>query len=389
MAGLSHFFRLILLAAFAVSAPAMADDRVDEFLRGFDEMALWHDNRDPVPVRKWNQNLRVRVTGPMSSNYDELVMGHLNKIAGLAKLRVERSAPGATDENLLIVFDESSYYVVNGRRAGCVAETRYSANGVIAKATLTINLNMGSELRQCIIHELMHAIGFPGHPHGINTVLSYVYKSETLTEIDQMSLRVLYDSRIQSSMLHLPALMAARQIIAEQLGLIQPKGDASAYGKKHFENALRYLNESAENGNLFALRQLGSAYFFGQYVARDEAAGVAWWRRGADADDPNSQFLMGLAADNSRDLPRNPEDAVTWYRRAADRGQPNALNELAVHYRDGAGTARDPVSAYVLFRLAEKYGVEGAGKNRAALIATMSPEQITEGERRVAAWKPK
>lgn len=371
-----------------MSAPAMADDRVDEFLRGFDEMALWHDNRDPVPVRKWNQNLRVRMTGPMSSNYDDLVMEWLNKIAGLAKLKVERVAPGATDENLLILFDESSYYVVNGRRAGCVAETRYSANGVIAKATLTINLNMGLGLRQCIIHELMHAVGFPGHPHGINTVLSYMYQSETLTEIDQMSLRILYDPRIQASMLHLPALMAARQIIAEQLGLIAAKGDASAYGKKHFESALRYLIEYGEKGNLFAQRQLGNAYFFGQYVERDEATGIAWWRRGADADDPNAYFLLGIAADNSRDLPRNPEDAVAWYRRAADRGHPNALNELAVHYRDGSGTARDPVSAYMLFRLAEERGVNVAGRNRAKLLATMTPEEIAEGERRVAAWKP-
>lgn len=372
-----------------VAAPALADDRVDAFLRGFDEMALWHDNRDPVPIRKWTQNLRVRITGPMSSNYDDLVMQALAKIAGLAKLKVERTAPGATDENLLILFDESSYYIVNGRRAGCVAETRYSASGVISKATLTINLNMGSSLRQCIIHELMHAVGFPGHPHGIDTVLSYVYASESLTPIDQMSLRILYDPRIQPSMLHLPALMAARQIIAEQLGLIQPKGDAAAFGKKHFDNALRYLNEAAEKGNFFALRQLGSAYFFGQYVARDEAAGIAWWRRGAEADDVNSYYLLGLAADSSRDLPRSPETAVTWYRRAADHGHAYALNELASHYRDGTGVERDAVAAYMLFRLAEERGVNLAGRNRAKLVASMSDDEIAEAERRVAAWKPK
>jgi hypothetical protein len=42
----------------------------------------------------------------------------------------------------------------------------------------------------------------------------------------------------------------------------------------------------------------------------------------------------------------------------------------------------------MLFRLAEERGVNAAGRNRAKLLATMTPEEIAEGERRVAAWKP-
>ena len=36
----------------------------------------------------------------------------------------------------------------------------------------------------CIVHEAMHAFGFPSHPHDADSVLNNVYRRRTLTPLD-------------------------------------------------------------------------------------------------------------------------------------------------------------------------------------------------------------
>ncbi len=377
-----RLFCLAVLALLIVApGPASANDKLDLYLRGFDEMVLWHDNRTPVSARKWRVPLRVRMTGPMSASYDDLVMERLNRIAGIAGLAVARSA---ADENFLIEFDESSGYIISGRTASCYATTRLGTSGEIVYAKLVINLRVGSGLRRCIVHELMHAFGFPGHPHGINTILSYVHQAETLTDIDEMSLRLLYDPRVTLGMYHLPALIVARRLIAEKLDLDDPE----KYGRKYLDAAVGYLTEAGEKGNVFVQAQLGNAYFFSQYVEKDEAKAVAWWRRAAEAKHPDAQFRLGFAAATGRGMPRDDKAAAEWYRLSSERGYPVALNNLGLLYRDGRGVERDPVMAFMLLRVAETRGYTGAINARVQMAATMSADQITEAERRAAEWKP-
>jgi hypothetical protein len=376
------FCLLVLALLIAGPGPAFANDKLDLYLRGFDEMALWRDNREPVGVRKWRVPLRVRMTGPMSSSYDDLVMERLSRIADVAGLAVERSA--ASDENFLVEFDESSGYIIAGRMAGCYASTRLGASGEIVHAKLVVNLRVGSGLRRCIIHELMHAFGFPGHPHGLNTVLSYVHQAEALTDIDEMSLRLLYDPRVTVGMYHLPALLVARRLIAEKLDL----GDPAQYGRKYLDAAVGYLTEAGEKGNVFVQAQLGNAYFYNHYVDKDEAKAVEWWRRAAEAKHADAQFRLGFAAATGRGMPRNDKAAADWYRLSAERGYPVALNNLGLLYRDGRGVERDPVTAFMLLRVAESRGYKAAADSREKMAATMSADQIVEGERRATAWKP-
>jgi TPR repeat protein len=385
MVNVRCFLRCLVLAFALVGAtPSVADERLDLFLRGFDEMSLWHDNKTPVGVRKWRVPLRVRMTGPMSSSYDDLVMARLNQIAGIAGLTVERLSPNATDETFLVAFDESSGYMIGGRMASCYAQTRLGNSGEIVHARLVINLRVGFGLRRCITHELMHAVGFPGHPHGINTVLSYVHQAEELTEIDVMSLRVLYDQRITIGMYHLPALLTARRILAGRLGLDNP----DTLGRKYLDAAVGYLAQEAEKGNALVQAQLGNAYFYSQYVERDDAKAIAWWRRAAEAGHVDAQFRLGYAAETGRVTASGQREAVEWYRMAAARGHALALNNLGLHYRDGRGVERDPVAAFMYLRVAEQRGFKGAAEHRDKIARFMTAEQIAEGDRRAADWKP-
>ncbi|MGQ0663871.1 MAG: DUF2927 domain-containing protein [Pseudomonadota bacterium] len=367
----SRLSRILLVAVcgLAVDAAAARADpkRVDYFLKAFDETALWHDGRVPVAVRKWTGPIRVRMTGPMSSSYADMVLETLDKMAGLAGITVDRLQPDATDENFLVKFLETSALFAGGRRAGCVTNTRWGSNSALTKAELHINLSQGFGLKACIVHELMHAMGFPGHPHDLDTVLSYVYRRDRLTEIDEMAIRVLYDSRITPGMYHLPALVAARNIIAAQLDVSGPGADVSMLGRTYLDGAVKTLIQFAEQGHASVQAQLGNAFFFGHYVAKDLGAGVRWWRLAADQKHSDAQFRLGLAAANGQGMPVSVLEAATWYRLAAER---------------------DPIEAYKWFALAAGRNHNLAHANRGKLAANLTAEQVEEGERRAAAWKP-
>lgn len=72
--------------------------------------------------------------------------------------------------------------------------------------------------------------------------------------------------------------------------------------------------------------------------------------------------------------------------RARD-GDAAARASVAWHYRNGwAPVSADPVEAYKWFTLADISGYAEAIRFRTELAEEMTPEQITEGERRANTW---
>jgi TPR repeat protein len=61
---------------------------------------------------------------------------------------------------------------------------------------------------------------------------------------------------------------------------------------------------------------------------------------------------------------------------------------VGVFYRDGrGGTRRDLVSAYVWFSLADRAKIPQARAKAEDARRSLSPKQISEAERRIAAWR--
>jgi TPR repeat protein len=58
-------------------------------------------------------------------------------------------------------------------------------------------------------------------------------------------------------------------------------------------------------------------------------------------------------------------------------------------YFDGAGVPKNDAEAYFWWNLAAAQGSEQAKNNRDIIEKTMTREQISEAQRRSAAWKPK
>lgn len=381
---------LALGLALAAWLPARADEAaLRRALQAFDYMALWSDNQHPVPTRKWLQPIRWRIDGRDPAGWRAPILEAMDRIAKLTGLDIAQARDGEP-ENFLFLFEETSAYFVAGRAAGCYATTRLDPRtpGGIGRAELRINLSQRGALRACIVHEMMHGFGFPGHPHELDSVLSYTMRREDLTELDESALRTLYDARVPANFYHLPALTAARQVIAERLGLVAKGVPADKLATAYLDEAVTWLQRAGAAGNVFASSQLGNAYWFGHHVAIDAPAALDWWTRAAEAGDSHAAFLLGVAmANGEKGVAKSEEAALRWYRMAAARGHASALNNLGLFTERGTATAVDPVEALAHYELAAAAGVPIAKANAERLRRTMGADAIARAQARAAEIK--
>ena len=93
---------------------------------------------------------------------------------------------------------------------------------------------------------------------------------------------------------------------------------------------------------------------------------------------------------------KDQSKAATWYRRGADAGDPDGMLEMARIYQDGVGVDKSPVEAYKWYLLAAKYadGQEAEEAKIAAVKArTMIATRLSNAERQQAmseaeTWRP-
>lgn len=101
-----------------------------------------------------------------------------------------------------------------------------------------------------------------------------------------------------------------------------------------------------------------------------------------------SMFLLGAAYAQGKGVPRDDALAARWFHQAARKGHARARTSLAYLHSAGRGVRRDPVLAYVLLSQAVADGDPLARDLLLRLRRHMSPQQVREAERRLAARPP-
>jgi TPR repeat protein len=103
-------------------------------------------------------------------------------------------------------------------------------------------------------------------------------------------------------------------------------------------------------------------------------------------DNIEAVYELGWRSALGVGLPEDEAEAVKWLREAAELGHMLACNNLGARYVSGEGVPRDLAEAYRWFHLAAEKGDRKAGKNRDAIGADMSPEDLARA-RQLAGWK--
>lgn len=161
---------------------------------------------------------------------------------------------------------------------------------------------------------------------------------------------------------------------------------------KDLAQAVEWYRRAAEAGDPDAQSDLGRCYEMGDGVSKDAAQAVAWYTRAADAGNTSAQNDLGFCYANGTGVVVDQKRAVAWYHKAADAGQVNAQYNLFRCYSEGNGVSKDPFLAVAWLRRAAEAGNSqsmnsGAATPQAAtvLIATRRrPYCGTSGLRRQA-----
>ena len=186
--------------------------------------------------------------------------------------------------------------------------------------------------------------------------------------------------------------------LAQAVGLANPAPNAdaayAAYQHGDYATVLRLAGPLAANGDARAQSMLGLVYYRGRGVPQDLNEAVEWFRRAADQRDAAAQFYLGVMYSEGQGVPQDYAEAVKWYRLAADQGDAQAQYNLGLVYANGEAGQSDSISAYVWFNLATARLAASdprrrvAVSSRDAVASKMTPDQITEAQKRSREWKP-
>lgn len=165
----------------------------------------------------------------------------------------------------------------------------------------------------------------------------------------------------------------------------------AAMERGDFPAAIALWQPLAERGSVRAQFALGFVYY-GAGPVRDYAAAARWFRAAAEQGDADAQDRLGMLYSLGRGVPQDTAEEFKWYAAAAAQSHPAAQFRLGYMYANARGVARDDIEAFKWYRLAaaqtsDPETRDAANKAQTALAATLTREQLREGNRRAHDWR--
>jgi hypothetical protein len=178
------------LAAFFDEAVFGRDDALKSSkVRSFDRV-----------LSRWVVPIRVTVGGDVTDNAERKIRDRLEHFAGLTGTELIWQGRNAKRYNFKITLIDSSQIRAEASVDTICFARPTDSYGKIISAVVFLPSNDAEDFEDCIDHELMHAFGFDGHSHRLNSALSYMHKQSRLTAWDEIMLRTLYDSRLSAGL---------------------------------------------------------------------------------------------------------------------------------------------------------------------------------------------
>ena len=194
-------------------------------LRFFEAVALQSDDLypgDDTPgTRRWpihdgKREYTVRVSTIGIEDRTELVMEHLSVVESWVGMRFRLVGDGdQADIVFRYVGLEDLQSPSSPQGLLCLTSARRRAGHLQRGLAITIS----RENEFCLDHEILHALGLPGHWKGkyARSALGtrWPNRSTNFTKWDEIALRTLYDPRLESGVAGKEALALAREVIGE------------------------------------------------------------------------------------------------------------------------------------------------------------------------------
>lgn len=297
---------LALLAA-AVMSPGYA--QTDEFDQGMGTLweVLWHQSGTPTRLVRWEQDIRVRVTGVELATHKAHILQALRDVAAEANVRltdVSDRSDAAQVANLSVEVTPNHMLEDN---QPCVTFLNFYSETRIDSAAVQMR---AKDAWRCAYHEAMHVMGVRGHPAG-KTVLSYFpWKVDSLLPLDKVMLRAWYSPRMRGGMTPFEAL----PVLADELVQTMPDRAAAAQARDKF------LRSTVEQMHAFADGQ-------GDVPTVVKRSGK-WTVDGIKHGRTEMSYFLGIAYLEGASVNQDSQQAVRWLQRAASLGNRPAQARL-------------------------------------------------------------
>lgn len=160
----------------------------------------------------------------------------------------------------------------------------------------------------------------------------------------------------------------------ELLKKIMPSADDGLTPEERFLK----LRQDAEAGDAEAQNALGTLFYSGDAISRDETgkikdhdleAAAGWFYRAAEQGHAGAQFNLGLLFAEGQGVPQDSAKAAEWFTKSAEQGNVDAQNNIGVMYLIGEGVEKDTQKALEWFEKAAAQGNEDAQENLKSIRA--------------------
>lgn len=112
------------------------------------------------------------------------------------------------------------------------------------------------------------------------------------------------------------------------------------------------LKELADLGEERAINYLANCYFDGNNIPQNFFMAANYYRRGAQINNSESQYKLGLCYLNGNGVLQNSVEAVRNFQLAADQGHIKAAYLLSLSYSTGDGIEKDTTKAFKYLSIA-------------------------------------
>ena len=202
-----------------------------------------------------------------------------------------------------------------------------------------------------------------------------VFMSDNQSEKKNVhSNQIVNSDNLRKSELAAEPINAAEQC---NLGVRYLSGDGVA---QNFEEAFRWFEKAANQGDGLSQSNLGTCYFLGCGVKKNNKEAFRWFRKAADQGDVMAHYNVGTCYLSGDGVTQNYKKAFKWLKKAADQGDERAQYNVGFCYSNGYGVTKDSKEAFRWYQKAAKQGNELA-KN--ALNILRSNIRTTDEEKEV------
>lgn len=344
---------VLALALFLLPNAAQAGIDTEDLMNIAWE-GLWNQSGYPTALRKWNQPLKVSLSGDIDSLNRKYIDEALEEITLAAGLKYSVLAPDDNNGNVLIEIVDNSPKL--GPTTPCSTHFEWDNKGM-KKATVTAKTR---SIYQCMLHELGHAIGIDGHPYG-RTVMTYFNRRNELSDYDKFIIKARYSPEMKHGTLPFRGLkmIGDKHVTSlssnEEKALAQQKIDAFMASILH--SMTQYTEGKGEPPNV--------VYRSGRISMQAMETGRT-----------TMKYYLGVALMEGDLGVTDTNAAETLLKAAAAEKYQLAAWALAWRYREGKHLKKDIMSAYSWFAYAASLGNETAKLRLTQIEETLSASDL-------------